>query len=104
MIRAYVFSNRLGVSFVLLALILAVYLPVRTHGFVDYDDNQYVVENPHVAGGRTWDNLTWAFTTGYAANWHPLTWLSHMTDVRLYGMQPGPQHHKDVRRSCVKAK
>ncbi|HUL98834.1 MAG TPA: hypothetical protein VLU24_05335, partial [Mycobacterium sp.] len=48
--------------------------------------------NPHVAGGLTWENVAWAFTTNHAANWHPLTWLSHMADVELFGMNAGAHH------------
>src|SRR5208282_1193673 len=53
---------------------------------------QYVSENADVSGGLTWHGVWWAFTTGAAANWHPLTWLSHMLDVQLYGAAPGPHH------------
>ncbi|HMC32369.1 MAG TPA: hypothetical protein VKL99_16155, partial [Candidatus Angelobacter sp.] len=63
----------------LLALLLAVatfvvYLPLRQHGFINYDDNYYVTQNFHVWSGLTWKNLAWAFTTFDVANWHPLTW------------------------------
>jgi len=77
----------------LLALLtLAVYAPMLRHGFVNYDDYQYVVDNPHVSGGLTSGNIRWAFTAIYQANWHPLTWLSHMLDVELFGMSPGGHH------------
>ena len=52
----------------------------------------YVTHNPHVTGGLTWGNVGWAFRTGYASNWHPLTWLSHMLDAELYGLKPGGHH------------
>jgi len=71
---------------------LIVYAPVWHHDFVNYDDYQYVSENADVSGGLTWHGVWWAFTTGAAANWHPLTWLSHMLDVQLYGLSPGPHH------------
>jgi tetratricopeptide (TPR) repeat protein len=74
------------------AVTIAVYLPIRQHEFVSIDDPLYVSENPVVARGLSWDGVAWAFTTGHAANWHPLTWLSHMLDVRLFGMAAGWHH------------
>jgi tetratricopeptide (TPR) repeat protein len=71
---------------------LAVFLPVARQAFVNYDDSDYVSENAHVQSGLKWDNVVWAFTTGHASNWHPLTWLSHMVDAQLFGRQAGPQH------------
>jgi hypothetical protein len=68
------------------------YLPVAFHAFIDYDDPDYVFDNPHVASGLSLKNILWAFTTGYAANWHPLTWLSHIADCQFFGVIPGPQH------------
>lgn len=76
----------------LAALTVATYAGVWTLGFVNFDDPQYVVENAHVTTGLTWANVAWAFTTGYAANWHPITWLSHMLDATLFGVAPGPAH------------
>jgi len=77
----------------LLALLtLAVYAPMLHHGFVNYDDYQYVVDNPHVNGGLSSGNIGWAFTAIHQANWHPLTWLSHMLDVELFGMSPTGHH------------
>src|SRR6266446_5702195 len=60
------------------ALVIAnvlVFAPLRHYDFVAYDDPDYVTGNPHVRAGLTWQSVSWAFTTGYAANWHPLTWL-----------------------------
>jgi tetratricopeptide (TPR) repeat protein len=74
------------------AVTLAVYWPVIHHRFINYDDPKYVVENPRVASGLTWPNVGWAFQTGHASNWHPLTWLSHMLDVQLFGADPGWHH------------
>jgi Flp pilus assembly protein TadD len=71
---------------------MLVYAPVRRHEFVNLDDPAYVVENPQVGAGLTWSGARWAFTTGHAGNWHPLTWLSHMLDVQLFGMDAGPHH------------
>jgi len=69
-----------------------VYSPVRHAQFLNYDDNQYVTENPHVESGLTPRNLVWAFTASYAGNWHPLTWISHMLDCQLFGLD-SPAHH-----------
>ncbi len=76
----------------LAALAVVVYAGVWSYGFVNFDDPRYVTENPHVATGLSWANVRWAFTTGYAANWHPVTWLSHMLDVTLAGPTPGLAH------------
>ncbi|PWU15056.1 MAG: hypothetical protein C5B50_16040 [Verrucomicrobia bacterium] len=63
---------------------------------MDYDDGDYVTANSHVQSGLKWANVIWAFRTGHASNWHPLTWLSHMLDVSLFGPGPGPQHVVNV--------
>lgn len=74
----------------------AVYFPVRNFGFVDYDDSVYFFANPHVLGGLTWSNIQWAFTTGETGNWHPLTWLSLMLDVQLFGSSAAAVHLTNV--------
>jgi protein O-mannosyl-transferase len=77
----------------LLALItLAVYLPVTWHGFILYDDGDYVTDNPMVRNGLTLAGIKWAFTTFHSANWHPVTWLSHMTDCEWFGLNPAGPH------------
>ena len=79
-----------------LALVtLAVYLPALHHGFLDYDDQQYVTDNPRVQAGLTWTGLVWAFGF-HAGNWHPLAWLSHMADCQLYGARAGGHHLTNV--------
>ena len=79
-----------------LALVtLGLYLPLWHHGFVDYDDQQYVTDNPRVQAGLTWKGLVWAFGF-HAGNWHPLAWLSHMADCQLYGAQAGGHHLTSV--------
>jgi len=67
---------------------LAVYWQVQDHEFVNYDDIEYIAENGHVQLGLTVESIVWAFTTPYASNWHPMTWLSHMLDYELYGDRP----------------
>jgi Flp pilus assembly protein TadD len=65
---------------------------VAGHDFILLDDETYILENFRVRGGLTWEGAKWAFTAFHTANWHPLTWLSHMLDVELFGMAPGPHH------------
>ena len=60
--------------------------------FIIYDDGGYVTKNGHIQGAITAERIRWAFTTGYAANWHPLTWISHMLDVHLFGLTPRWHH------------
>ncbi|MCP4345680.1 MAG: tetratricopeptide repeat protein [Desulfobacterales bacterium] len=76
--------------------LLAVYSQVRNFDFINYDDDDYVYNNPHVKAGLTLENIAWTFTATHAANWHPLTWLSHMSDVHLYGLDPGMHHLTNV--------
>ena len=70
---------------------LAVYSQVFKCGFTNYDDDDYVTANRHVQS-VTWDNIAWTFNVGYASNWHPLTWMSHMADYRLFGNNPMGHH------------
>lgn len=82
--------DRLVFAAVLIVALLAIlYASVLDHDFVDFDDRVYVADNPRVTSGLDPDSVRWAFTTGYAANWHPLTWLSHMLDVEVHGVAPG---------------
>ncbi len=80
----------------LIITILAVYLQVRNHNFVKLDDTLYITDNKKVQNGLTKDSIIWAFTTDYAAYWMPLTWLSHMMDCHIYGMNPGHHHLTNV--------
>ena len=73
-------------------LTLAVFAGVSWNDFVNYDDPDYVTANPHVKGGLSWENVKWAFTSGFASNWHPLTWLSHMVDWQCFGERAGAHH------------
>lgn len=74
------------------AVTVAVYVPVLHNGFIDFDDDLYVTSNMIVRQGLTLDGFFWAFSTFHAANWHPLTWLSHMLDVELFGLNPLGHH------------
>ena len=88
--RAYL----LGLLLILLSV--GLYYPVRTHPYVNYDDNVYVTDNVHVKDGLTWDTIGWAFVTDDGGNWHPLTWLSHALDVEMYDLTPGSHHQTSM--------
>jgi tetratricopeptide (TPR) repeat protein len=76
----------------LAVLTVIVYLPSLRNQFVNYDDPAYVVANQHVLHGLSWKNVVWAFSSTAEANWHPLTWLSHMADVQLFRLNPEGHH------------
>ncbi len=76
----------------LAACCAALYGQTLSHGFLSYDDGLYVFENSHVQAGLNWNNMGWAFTTPAANYVHPLTWISHMLDCQLYGLQPWGHH------------
>jgi hypothetical protein len=77
-------------------LTLAFYNPVIHNGFTNFDDNLYITQNDHVRTGLTWNTVKWAFTTFDAANWHPLTWLSHALDYQLFKLNPAGHHYVTV--------
>ena len=83
---------RILICTALVAGVLIVYGQVAGHDFINFDDPSYVTKNRHVQDGLTWKGLTWALTTDHAANWHPLTWLSHMLDWELFGANPAGHH------------
>ena len=76
----------------LMAAILLVYYRVINHEFVNYDDDLYVTQNVNVQKGITWEGIKWAFSFNNVVYLHPLTWLSHMLDVQIYGMRSGWHH------------
>ncbi len=86
----------MAAAFLLAAVTLAVYLPLTRAGFIYYDDDRYVTGNAVLGEGFTPRGLGWALTTMHQGNWHPLTWLSHMLDVRLFGMRAGGHHLTSV--------
>ena len=91
--------DRQSATFIALALavvVFAIYFQVRNFAFIGYDDPEFVVNNPHIRGGLTPASILWAFRTGYAANWFPLTWLSYMAGVDLYGLASGWHHLTNV--------
>ncbi|MEE8411468.1 MAG: hypothetical protein V3S47_03125, partial [Acidobacteriota bacterium] len=76
----------------LMAITALAFAPVATYPFIRLDDYGYVVDNTHIHEGPTLEALTWAWTTFEKANWHPLTWWSHMLDYRLYEADAGGHH------------
>ena len=89
-------SNKLLICCGLIVLTLLVFRPVVGHDFVFFDDDVYVTHNPHIQQGVSPSGVRWAFTTFHAANWHPLTWLSHMLDVQCYGPNPAGHHSTNL--------
>jgi len=75
---------------------LILYWPVQSFDFVNFDDDVYVTDNRQVHGGLSMENLTWAFTSFHAGNWHPLTWISHMADFEAYQLNAGGHHWTNV--------
>jgi Flp pilus assembly protein TadD len=71
---------------------LIAFWPVSRLGFIIYDDHSYVVENTNIQAGITCASVRWALTTTHAGNWHPVTWLSHMLDYKLFGQNAGGHH------------
>jgi tetratricopeptide (TPR) repeat protein len=90
-------NQQAAVICLVLALVTAaLYWPMTHHEFIAFDDDGYITGNPHVNAGLTWSGVAWAFQSGYAANWHPLTWLSHMLDCQWYGLNPGGHHSTNL--------
>ncbi len=89
-------KRTLFLSLALVLLVTVVYLSVRSNQFINFDDNQYILANVHVRTGLSWQTFQWAFTTSDAANWHPLTWLSHALDCQLFGLNPSAHHFVNV--------
>jgi len=86
---------RLRAIFVLLLIVLTLlfYNPVVQNGFVFLDDSPYILKNPHIQNGLTWQTVKWAFSSFYIANWHPLSWLSHALDYEWFGLNPAGHHY-----------
>jgi protein O-mannosyl-transferase len=86
----------LGICGLLVLAVVLVFGRTARHEFVNLDDKDYVYENPHVLGGLTIGAVRWSLTNSYSANWHPLTWISHMADWQFYGDQAGGHHVTSV--------
>ncbi len=80
----------------LFAVTMALYWPATGFPFVNYDDQLYVYQNPEVFNGLSWNGIKWALTAVVAANWHPLTMVSHMVDGSLYHLFAGGHHLTNI--------
>jgi hypothetical protein len=89
------------VSLLLVLVTLVLYSPVVRFSFINFDDPLYVTDNVHVQSGLGRDTVQWAFTTFRAANWHPLTWLSHALDYQLFGLSPAGPHLVNLLLHCL---
>src|ERR1039457_4319902 len=85
---------------VLVVATIAVYSPVSSHPFANYDDDVYVSKNLAIQSGLNWQTAKWAFTTHDAANWHPLTWMSHALDYELFELDPAGHHDVSLLLHC----
>jgi tetratricopeptide (TPR) repeat protein len=85
-----------AICLALAAATLAAFWGARQCQFVNFDDPEYITSNADVQQGLTWQSVRWAFRTGAAANWHPLTWLSHLLDFACYGLSPAGHHLTSV--------
>nr|MBA2431551.1 hypothetical protein [Chthoniobacterales bacterium] len=85
-----------AICLALVALVWGVFGQTLWHGFVDYDDNIYVYDNPQITSGVTWQAVKWSFTEPHARNWHPLTTLSHLAEWQLFGANAGGHHFTNV--------
>ncbi len=88
---------------ILIGIVLVPYNRVIHNGFIRYDDDTYITDNAHVKAGLTWVTVKWSLTTFDAANWHPLTWLSHALDCQLFGLNPAGHHYVSVLLHAINA-
>lgn len=84
------------ISLFLVLITLAIFWRVQNHGFLNFDDDLYVFENPQVKAGLTFKSVKWAFTVFHLGNWYPFTLLSHMLDCQLYGLNPKGHHFNNL--------
>ena len=96
-------AQKILLSLVLAVAVITIYYPVHWQPFANYDDADYVTDNIHVKTGLTWTTFTWAMTTRAAANWHPVTWMSHALDTQLFGLDPAGPHDINVLLHIVNA-
>ncbi|MBF0534546.1 MAG: tetratricopeptide repeat protein [Nitrospirae bacterium] len=85
-------TNKLSLILLIVVAVLSAYFPLRENGFINCDDPQYVTENSYVLEGLTWEGIKWAFKTNFFLNYIPLTWLVHMSDAQIFGLNPAGHH------------
>jgi protein O-mannosyl-transferase len=87
-----VVANIIALALLLIVGTFFLYSSVSSHSFTYYDDNIYVIDNPHVTAGLSWNTICWSLTSTEHSNWHPLTWMSHALDCQLFGLDSGYHH------------
>ncbi len=92
----WTFLKPIAICIGLVALVWGVFGQTLHHQFINYDDPLYVLQNPHIYNGVSWQSIAWAFTHIHSQNWHPLTSISHMLDCQIFGVQPGWHHFVNV--------
>ncbi len=96
-------KQALLLSLLLAVFTLAIYNQATHFSFINFDDDRYVTENPHVLAGLTWDTVKWALTSTDEANWHPLTWMSHALDCQWFQLNPAGHHLTSILLHVVSA-
>jgi tetratricopeptide (TPR) repeat protein len=99
--QRFVERKGLLLCLILFVFTFGLYIPVLNYKFVKYDDCDYVTDNFHIQQGLNRQSLKWAFTTCRQANWHPVTWISHIIDFQLFGLRAGPHHLVNVLLHCA---
>ena len=94
-------KRNLILCLLLVTCTLAIYNAVNRNGFINYDDDVYVTSNRHVQAGLSAATIQWAFTTFDAANWHPLTWISHALDCQIFKLNPAGHHYINLLLHCA---
>ncbi len=92
-------KNHLRTTLICLVLALAtalLYFPALGFDFINFDDQNYLLNNVHVNRGWKWRELAWCFQAGACNNWHPMTWMSHMLDCQFFGLRPAGHHAVNV--------
>src|SRR6476659_9228851 len=96
-------KERVATTIVCVLLVAAVWIvfgQTLGYDFVNYDDHEYVYENPRITRGLSFDGMLWAFSHVHSSNWHPMTTMSHMLDCSIYGLQPWGHHFTNVLLHC----
>jgi tetratricopeptide (TPR) repeat protein len=96
-------QRKLVLGLLLVVVTLALYNPVSRNGFVNFDDDRYVTDNPQVRAGLRSSTISWAFSSLDQANWHPLTWLSHALDYQLFQLNPVGHHYTSLLLHAINA-
>ena len=79
---------KVAICIFLMVATFCIYSQIQDHEFIDFDDDKYITDNLNVRAGLTIESIKWAFTPSHTSYWHPMTWLSHMLDYQLYGLDP----------------